>query len=385
MKISQIEIIHQRKTGVKDLDAISYLWIRIHTDEGITGLGEAYPLGEAELGVIRSVFAPLLFGRNPLDIEGLWQDMFREVSWHVWGGAEMRALSGLDIALWDLYGKVVGQPLYQVLGGKTRNESRVYNTCYDPRYDFNNVEQAEAAVWAKDLLQHEITTMKIWPFDEIALKNRGQYITRTEMEQGLRPVQQIRDALGEDMEIAMEFHGYWNVPSAIKIAQALEPYQVLWLEDLLPHDNLKAYAMLTSHITQPICLSERLMTRFQYRDVIEQGLAQFIMPDICWCGGLTEARKIAAYADTYYLPVALHNCAGPVLHLASIHLAAHIPNLFLLESVQYHYQEKYAQMVTDARPVCNGVLTPPTLPGLGIDLKPEFIERPEIVIEVLKE
>jgi len=139
-------------------------------------------------------------------------------------------------------------------------------------------------------------------------------------------------ATGGAMEIAMEFHGYWNLPCAVKIARELEPFNILWLEEMLPQDNLRAYERLARLVRQPLCLSERLMTRYQFRELLENGAAQFIMPDIVWCGGFTEARKIAALADTYYLPLCPHNCGGPVQHAASIHLAAHVPNLFILES-----------------------------------------------------
>ena len=364
-------------------EQIPCIWVRIHTDEGITGLGETYPLGEAECGVIRGRFASMLIGQNPLEIERLWQDMFRVIGFHGWAGAELRAISAIDIALWDIYGKAAGQPIYQLLGGKSRNRVRTYNTCYDHRYDFNNVENNEAEKLAKELLDSGIGAMKVWPFDGVGYKNRGQFITKADMEIGLRPVQQIRDAVGDDIEIALEFHGLWNVPSAIKIAHALEPYNVMWLEEMLPQDNMKAYATVADHVSQPLCISERLMTRYQFRELIELGIAQFIMPDICWCGGITEAHKIAVLADTYYLPIAPHNCGGPVLHAASIHLTHHLTNLFILESVRRHYLVQYANLVTGSVPVEEGYLTAPETPGLGIDLKPELLDTPGIEIETI--
>jgi L-alanine-DL-glutamate epimerase-like enolase superfamily enzyme len=157
----------------------------------------------------------------------------------------------------------------------------------------------------------------------------------------------------------------------------------MWLEEMMPQDNMKAYATLADHVSQPLCISERLMTRYQFRELIELGIAQFIMPDICWCGGITEARKIAVLADTYYLPVAPHNCGGPVLHAASIHLTLHLTNLFILESVRRHYLVQYDNLVTGSVPVEEGYLTMPETPGLGIDLKPELLNAPGIETETI--
>ena len=383
MKITKIEMIYAEVGALIEGEQVPCIWVRIHTDEGITGLGETYPLGEAERGVIRGRFASTLIGQNPLEIERLWQEMFNQIKWHGWAGAELRAISAIDIALWDICGKAAGQPIYQLLGGKSRDRVRTYNTCYDHRYDFNNVENNEAGKLAKELLDSGIQAMKVWPFDGVANKNRGQFITNADIEIGLKPVQQIREAVGDDIEIALEFHGLWNVPSAIKIAHALEPYNVMWLEEMLPQDNMKAYATVADHVVQPLCISERLMTRYQFRELIELGIAQFIMPDICWCGGITEAQKIAVLADTYYLPIAPHNCGGPVLHAASIHLTLHLTNLFILESVRRHYLVQYDNLVTGSVPVEEGHLTAPEGSGLGIDLRPELLNAPGIEIETI--
>jgi L-alanine-DL-glutamate epimerase-like enolase superfamily enzyme len=280
MKITKIELIHSKKGVTVHAGQIGWIWVRVHTDEGIVGLGETYPFGDAERGVIRTALAPIVMGQNPLEIERLWHDMFQKISYPGWAGAELRAISAIDIALWDLFGKVTGQPIYQLLGGASRDQVRPYNTCYDHVYDFNKVDTpdgvGEAGKLAKELLSSGIKAMKVWPFDGVARKNRGQFITKADIEIGLRPVQQIRDAVGDEMEIMMEFHGYWNVPSAIKIAHALEPYHVTWLEEMLPQDNMKSYAMLAEHVSQPLCISERLMTRYQFRELLELGVAQFI-------------------------------------------------------------------------------------------------------------
>ncbi len=376
VRITAIETILHPTGVVVHAGQVSWLWVRIETDAGICGLGETFPSGHAERAVVERHLAPLLLGRDPRDIEALWQAMFLAVSFPGWSGAEMRAISALDIALWDLAARAVEQPVWRMLGGKCRDSIRTYNTCYDHVYDFNT----DAGALAKELLASGIRAMKIWPFDRAALRNRGQFLTRTDMDEGLAPFHQIRDAVGDEMEVAVEFHGYWNFPCAVKLARALEEFNVMWLEEMLPQDNAEAYRRLAAEVSQPLCLSERLMTRYQFREVIENGAAQFIMPDVAWCGGLTEARKIASHADTYYLPICPHNCGGPVQHAASIHLAASVPNLFILESVRRHTLVEYLPLVNETYPSMGGLLPVPDAPGLGVTLRPELLFAPGVEV-----
>lgn len=381
MKITRIETIHLPR-GIKvHAGPISWLWVRLHTDEGLIGLGETYPAAEVAESVIRKLLAPVLLGRDPREIDRLWADMMLAVGYHGWAGAEIRAISAIDIALWDLLGKITQQPIYQLLGGKSRDRIRTYNTCYDHVYDFNQ----DADKLAQDLLETGIEAMKIWPFDSVALRNQGQFLTHSELEKCLLPVRKIRDAVGEKMEIAMEFHGYWNLPSAVKIARALEPYGILWLEEMLPQDNLAAYKNLAQETSIPLIVSERLMTRYQFREVLETGIAQFVNPDICWCGGISEAKKIASMAETYYLPVAPHNCGGPILHAASMHLAMNVTNLFILESVRAHYLRDYQGIVTNPGACENGTLQAPAGPGLGVELDPCVFTRSDVLIQSIGE
>ena len=374
MKITAVETLLYRTGAVVHAGRVAWLWVRLHTDRGIYGLGETFPGGESERAVLEGQLAPVLLGRDPRDIELLWQDMFTAVSFPGWAGAEMRAISAVDIALWDLAGKAAGEPIWRLLGGKCRERIRTYNTCYDDAWDFNT----HAGRLAEDLLRSGIRAMKIWPFDRAALRNRGQFLTLEDLEEGLGPFEQIRERVGDAMEVAVEFHGYWNLPCAVRLAEVLQPYNIMWLEEMLPQDNLAVYARLAGMIRQPLCLSERLMTRYQFRELLENGAARFIMPDIAWCGGFTEARKIAALADTYYLPVCPHNCGGPIQHAASIHLAAHVPNLFILESVRRHYLHAYPELVTEAYPARDGHLPVPEKPGLGTDLKPSLAESDRV-------
>jgi galactonate dehydratase len=377
MRITSIETIHLSKGITVHTGLIQWLWVRIHTDEGLVGLGETYPSPESEKAVVRRL-APLLLGRNPLEIDRLWADMFQAVASSGWAGAEIRAISALDIALWDLAGKALGAPIYQLLGGASRASIRIYNTCYD-RIDF----LTEPVQLARELMDSSIPAMKIWPFDSIARENGGNYITADQLRQGLEPIRQIREEFGDAMDVAIEFHGFWNLPCAIRIAKALEPYQPMWLEEMLPQDNVESYRTLSASTELPLCLSERLMTRWGFRELLQSDTARVIMPDICWCGGISEARKIAAMAETFYLPVAPHNCGGPILHFASAHLAANVTNLFILETVRRHYLEEYRGIVTADLTPQNGKLPLPPGPGLGVELDPAVLKRPDVRMERL--
>jgi galactonate dehydratase len=380
MKITRIETIHLTKGITVHAGPVNWLWVRIHTDEGVVGLGETYPHPEVEKAVIHRSLAPVLLGRNPLSIDRLWADMFQAISYSGWAGAEMRAISAIDIALWDLAGKAAGAPIYQLLGGAaSRACIRTYNTCYD-HIDF----LTEPVRLARELLESGIRAMKIWPFDGIAHETGGNYITADQMRRGIEPLRLIREEFGDSMDVALEFHGYWNLPCAIRIADAVKPYSPMWLEEMLPQDNLAAYKVLAATTSQPLCLSERLMTRYAYRELLENRAASFVMPDVCWCGGISEAKKIATMAETYYLPVAPHNCGGPILHFASAHLAANLTNLNILESVRRHYLDEYRGVVTGELTPRNGEFPLPPGPGLGVELAEDIGLRPGAKVESSK-
>jgi galactonate dehydratase len=394
MKITKLETIW--------LDAHSHtLWLRIHTDDGLVGLGETYYAPRAVAALIHDVLANLLIGRQAFDIEQHWANMFATVNFFGFAGAEMRAMSAVDIALWDLVGQYTGQPIYSLLGGRVRDRIMVYNTCSNwgqyPDYEAWN---RDAGALAEDLLRSGISAMKIWPFDKlgasiatppgqrVSIQAAGplaHYISPEAMREGLRPVQQIRDAVGDRMEIAIEGHCRWDLPASVRIAEALAPYHVLWLEELMPPDNVEAYARLTAASPIPICASERLFTRFAFRQLIERKAADIVMPDIVWTGGLTETRKIADLADTHYLPITTHDTVGPVALWAGAHLALHAPNTMMVETVRGYYLGWYNDVLTESIAVREGQLELAGRPGLGAAMRDEVLERPDAHIEITTE
>ncbi|MBI2686137.1 MAG: mandelate racemase/muconate lactonizing enzyme family protein [Acidobacteria bacterium] len=374
MRITAIETLYLAGGITVHAGPIQWLWVRIHTEDGLYGLGETYPHPASEEAIIHSRLAPRLLGQDAGRIEGLWASMFDAVSYSGWAGAEMRAISAVDTALWDLKGKALGVPVYELLGGATRDRIRTYNTCYD-HISFLD----EPVRLAESLLESGIRAMKIWPFDPVAKITGGNYITPEQIREGIRPLRLIKEKFGDSMEVAMEFHGYWNLPCAMQMARACEPYSPMWLEEMLGQDNMAAYRELASSTPLPLTISERLMTAWQYRELLAGGAARVVMPDVAWCGGLTQAKKIADMGAVHYLPVAPHNCGGPVLHAATMHLAAAVPNLYIAESVRRHYADEYTPIVGPLDAPQDGFFDLPRGPGLGLDLLPAVLERGDLV------
>ncbi|MDQ0338109.1 L-alanine-DL-glutamate epimerase-like enolase superfamily enzyme [Caldalkalibacillus uzonensis] len=368
MRITKIETL-QLKEHPREL------WVQIHTDEGIVGLGEtnAKPAPVQEL--IHSLCAELLLGQDPRNIDHIWHTFYRVFNHHGSSGAEMRALSAIDIALWDILGKVLGQPVYRLLGGASREKIKVYNTCVGyMRYNDRDRFLKEPEKLAEELLKKGISVMKIWPFDELSRDFQGNYISPKLIEKGIEPFRKIRKAFGNEIELALEGHGRWNLTSAIRIAKALEEYKLLWLEDLMPVNNVKTIVKLKESTTIPIAASERLFTRYEYNDLLQEPAADIVIADPAWAGGISEVKKIASLADIAGLPFAPHNCGGPVLHAVCTHICYNIPNLC--------YETYYSEIVTNAPLVVNGYIKPPQEPGLGVELRPEVFSRSDLVYRV---
>ena len=372
MKITAIETLQW--------DAYPRLMVvRVHTDAGIIGLGETVDKIPGAKAALHGTLAPLVLGQDPLDIEGLWRFVMDNIMYHGYAGAETRALSALEIALWDIMGKHYGAPLYHLLGGKTRERIPTYNTCIGfgefPDYQ---AWHKDAGALARSLLDDGISAMKIWPFDQFSEGSFGQRISRAQIEAGLKPVRQIRDAVGSEMDIGIECHFRWNRVSIERIAAALEPYDILFLEDVMAPvypDEIKALSQKTSI---PIIGSELLMTRWQLREWLEKHVSQIVMTDVVWNGGIAETRKIASLAETFGVPLVLHNVAGPICHAACMHLGAHIPNLYFVESVRAFYKS-YFDVLTDFKPaLIDGELDLPRGPGLGVSLREAALERDDL-------
>ena len=396
--ISSVKITQLETTRLAEFPQL--LWLHVHTDEGLTGLGETFFSAGAVESYIHDDLAPQLIGRDPLAIDAISRDLAGYLGFRS-TGVEARANSAVDIAIWDVFGKATGQPLVQLLGGWTRDRVRTYNTCAGDRYMRKaqtqssknwGVEEANgesgvtgfddlhdfltrAGDLAESLLEEGITAMKIWPFDAAAEKTQGHYISPEDLEHALRPFVKIRERVGRKMEIMVEFHSMWKLLPAITIARALEPYATFWHEDPIKMDSLSTLERYAEASTAPVCASETLGSRWAFRDLLETKAAGVIMLDLGWCGGLSEARKIAAMAEAWQLPIAPHDCTGPVVFAASTHLSLNAPNALFQESVRAFYRGWYLQVVSGVPAVKDGFVNVTNAPGHGCALLPDLAAR----------
>jgi L-alanine-DL-glutamate epimerase-like enolase superfamily enzyme len=239
----------------------------------------------------------------------------------------------------------------------------------------------DAGALAESLLAQGFGAMKIWPFDLYVETGGGEYITKRELRAGLEPFQRIREAVGDDMEIMVELHSLWNLPSAIRIAKALESIEPAWYEDPIKVDDLEALRRFSAATDVPTAVSETLGTRWSFRDLIERGDPGIVIFDPGWVGGVTESKAICSLAAAHRLPVAPHDCAGPVEFAVAVHLTINAPNAFVQEMVRAFYHGWYRELVSELPRVENGFVFPLDGPGIGTDLRPEVYERPDARIE----
>ncbi len=395
MKVSALETLQLAEFP-------NVLWLRVHTDEGLVGLGETFFGASTVAAYVHETIAPYLLGKDPLQIDRHARQLYGYLGFNS-TGAEARGNSALDIALWDIFGKATGQPVYQLLGGLSRDRLRIYNTCAGYRYVRARSVQAvdnwglpedlsagpyedldaflnRADELARSLLDQGITGMKIWPFDPFAEASDGHYISGPELRTALEPFRKIRRAVGDQMDIMVEFHSLWDLPTAKRITGALEDFNPFWYEDPIKMDNLSALAELAHTTRVPITASETLGTRWSFRELMERRAVGVVMLDISWCGGLIEARKIAAMAEAHQLPVAPHDCTGPVVLMASVHLSMNAINALIQETVRAFYTGWYTELVTQLPRIENGHVYPPEGPGLGTELMPGLEQRPDATV-----
>lgn len=347
----------------------------LETDEGLVGTGETMPRVAPVERIVHEILAPLLLGADPAP-EALWQRAFQALSYHGYAGAELRALSAVDVALWDLLGQAAGLPVHRLLGGPCRGSVPVYNTCVS----FGALQDRErfledAGGLARELAAEGYAAMKIWPFDGASERTLGQRVTRRDLESCSAPFAAAWEAVGDALPVALEGHSCWNLPSAVEIARTLEPYRPLWLEDLLPAGDPAAWARLRASTTVPVCGSERLFARYGLAPFLEAGAFDVVKQDLCWTGGFTEFVKVAAMCASHELPVAPHNCHGPVGAMATVHASAAIPNLFLMESIRSFERGFFDALATGSPAALDGAIAVPERPGLGVALRPETLAR----------
>jgi L-alanine-DL-glutamate epimerase-like enolase superfamily enzyme len=362
------------------------LWVRIHTDNGLIGLGETWYLPRAVSSVIHEMYAPMLIGRDPMDREALWAAMFGNVEGFGYAGAEARALSALDTALWDLAGQALGRPIYDLLGGRCRDRVRIYNTVgsYGDIQD-NEFERKDPVGFLQSLLDEGIGIVKSYYLGPYAAASGGNYISRRDIREALAPLARQRKAVGDQIEIAHDGGGQWQLAPAMAITQAMDEYGVFWQEEMIRPINVEAHLKLAEVTKAPICAAERLITKWHFREFIERGAAEIVMPDLIWTGGITETKKIAALAETYQTPIAPHDWTGPVNIFACAHISMSCPNVIVQETNRAYYRGWYDRFIEPNVEIKDGFLRAPEGPGLGTRLKKSVLDRSDIHVETTTE
>lgn len=374
-------------------------WVQLHTDEGLVGLGETfYGAGSVEAHVHETI-APYLLGKDPTKIQAHQPHLSGYLGF-AGSGVETRARSAVDIAMWDILGQATNLPLCDLLGGRVRETIPVYNTCAGSIYaqkkpvqssdnfgtglsgQFEDLEAflTRPVELAHSLLEMDIRAMKIWPFDFAAERSGGQAISAEDLKAGLKPFEQIRAALGDKMDLMAEMHSLWNRPSAIKIARALEPLELRWMEDPVFMDNMTSIGEVARNTRTPIAVGETRGMRSDFRTLLELEALSLLIMDMAWCGGVTETHAISKMAAAYHVPVSFHDCTGPVVLMASTHMALHSPNCAMQEIVRAFYYGWYSSVLTAMPPVVRGHITVPDAPGLGTALQPDLLKRADCMV-----
>lgn len=371
MKITAIKTAATRGHGM-------HLWVKVETDAGVTGMGECVHGGMQAIAII-NYLAPKLVGRDPFAIDAIFEEMRRS---HVFDGGDagalITALTGIEIALWDLKGKALNTPIVELLGGRFRDQIRVYADCQvEPGMNFDAIKQIVEGVVAKGFTALKIdldigayTTGR--QFDRALLRDKFNYTaSEREHELMLEMVDMVTEAAGSDVSVAADVHTRLDVPSAIRLARDLEPYHLMWLEEPVPAENVDAMREVTRSTTTPICSGENLYLRHGFRDLIEKQAVNIIMPDIPKCGGLSECRKIANMAEIYYIPFAPHNVSSPIGTLASAHVCASVPNFLVLEFHWLH-RDYWTTIIKEKEDIIkDGFITIGDRPGIGVELDEE--------------
>ena len=351
--VTPVPVSSDTPSGVRN-----YMFVKVETDEGITGWGEATS-GPMAVATMVEEFGEQLVGKDPGRIEQHWQTLYHH--FHVRGGVvQMSAISGIEIALWDIKGKALGAPVYELLGGPMRD--RIW--CYG-RWDGATPELAVER--ALSFTEQGITALKGDPFD-----HRGLFIPIEAERLAIRKLEAVRGAVGDDVELLVEVHGRLAPSDAIRIGNAMEPYRPFVYEEPVPPQNIDALQRVAEAVSIPIATGERLYTKWDYADLLSRQIVAMIQPDIVQGGGILELKKIAAMAEAHYVGFQPHNPYGPLCTIASLHLDACVPNFMIQEGGIHPW---FQDVCFDGFPrQKDGFLPLPQGPGLGIEIDEAWIE-----------
>jgi galactonate dehydratase len=347
-------------------------FVRVYTDQGITGTGEMVnEVGSVE--IINQFFRPELLGRDPLDIERIYNDFWARVFERGNGGPWLTAVSGIDVALWDIAGKALGVPVYRLFGGPVRTKVAVY---FHHSPHLETPEQAAEMVRRTRVRAFKTTIDRVTGTASKAPKldpdsPNGWELTSLQLDEVAQFMQSLRKAVGPSVEIALECHAKYNTGSAIQLAKTVEPFRPMWLEEPIPSDNPEAMALVRRSTSVPIACGENVYTRYGFRPFLEKQAVSVIQPDMLKCGGLLETRKIAAMAEIYGIPIAPHGTATQLGKMAMAHICATVPNFKIQEWATW----EFGRQIADPEDYRDGFVYLPDKPGIGIELKQDVVDE----------
>jgi galactonate dehydratase len=354
-----------------------YFFVEVRTDEGVTGWGEITTTtkvaNRAVAGIIRQL-NDLLVGDNPAEIERIWHKVFRSFTYTGSRGATTNVVSGIDIALWDIQGKVLNQPIYALLGGKLRDDILLY-THPDGR-NLGTDEGIEREIRA--IVKSGHTALKFDPFPhEGGVGTAETYLDGGMSKQGekvaARLTARIREITGPDIEILIDAHGRFNVPTAIRLCRTLEDAgRIDWFEEPVPVESYHALHQVRDRVNAHISVGERLHTRWEILPILENRLTDYLMPDVTWTGGISELRKIATLAESFYIPVSPHDASGPINVVAGAQVMMSTPNFYRLETSRWDLSG-YNAFITEPLDNRGGRLKVPEKPGLGVEMNMDYL------------
>lgn len=349
-----------------------WLLLEIETDDGLVGLGECSNWPGGGNALVHAAAAHLrdgLRGRDPARIEQIWIELFRRFTYLGNRGLVTAVISGIDIALWDLKGKALARPVHDLLGGAVRDSIPLYT---HP----GGGTPEQAAENATALMAEGWSAFKYDPFSEMG-RFHTAYLSGEISPAGVRAaaahIEAVRAAVGREVDVLIDFHGNYNAASALRCIRALEPYEIGWFEEPFPPENVDALRQLRAQTDASLCVGERLYTRWDFTPVLREGLANYLMPDVCWTGGISELRKIATMAEAYAVPIAPHGALGPLQTVAAAHVALVTPNLYRQEIIGTWWQQQYQECLPVGLDIRGGELHLSERPGLGVELDLDYV------------
>jgi galactonate dehydratase len=365
LKITKVE--PHLLTGIRGYGP--WLFVRVETEDGVVGWGEGtnFPGVQPIATAVRNL-RNVVVGESAWDIEKLWNKMYRYLYYNGMGGVVLAAISGIDTALYDIVGKKLGVPVYKLLGGLTQQKLRIYANGW-----IEGVPRTPEALArrTKELVAKGYSGCKFDPFTTTPMNRE---VTQAELRSAVAQVKAVREAGGPDYDIAIDVHARWNTKSTIEIIRALEPFRLFFYEEAVPPENVAAMAEVQRVVNVPLATGERIFSRHGFRELLERQAVRIIQPDVARTGGITEFKKIAAMADTYYVPVAPHNPNGPICTIASIHACLSIPNFLILEFFEPD-EAVFREMVVGGLRRDQEAVYPVTAPGLGVNITEDFLRK----------